>query len=114
MLACGAETAPPDAAYIRLRNDTEFDFTQLSLAFRVAFGAVPAGSTSEYLPEAAGVVYPIEGGTAETNGLRFYGFVFDQIGSAPLGNGYYTFDIYTDIGNPAVDGYDGWVSFFER
>jgi hypothetical protein len=115
MLACGADDAPPpDAVYIRLRNDTELDFTRLSLAFRLGFDAVPAGTTSEYRPEAPGVVYSVEGGTAETNELRFHGTVFDHLGDETLGNGYYTFDIFAAIGSSSYPGEDGWVSFTAR
>ena len=107
--ACGGDEA--DAVYARLRNATEFDFTQVQLGFTLAFGPLPAGATSEYRAAGESLLYAVDGGAAETAELLFFGPVTDHAGGAPLGNGHYTFEVGAAVISPYIDGYDGPVFF---
>jgi hypothetical protein len=117
LLACGGkgEGQEADRVYVRVRNDTEFDFVTLSFLGRegLAFGPLRGGETSAYRDAEDALLYRVESGVGETAELRFWGQVTDHLGDEPMGHGYYTYEIEAGLGE-SIEGYDGIVFFQQR
>lgn len=100
--------------WVRLRNDTEFNFDVVSFATKdLGFGPLPAGAFSGF--QEVGDIYSIENGYAEAGEMRFYGMVFDHLGDEFRGVGYHTYDVFVDVGHPDyyLSGFDGAVFLAE-
>lgn len=109
-LGCGSD-AKVDGRYVRLWNDTEYDFDSVTMwGADSPFGPLAAGAESDYVKVELGLLYAVDGGVAEGDGKRFWGQVTDHVGDVPLGDGFYTFQISTDKG-VFLQGYDGSVFF---
>ena len=106
LVGCGGSSA--DAVYVRLRNDTQYDFTGVGVA-GVEFGPLRAGQLSPY-QMVDGSMYELEGGFANTTELQFWGQLTDHLGDRPLPHGRYTYGIGVTPDLSALDT-DGSVFF---
>ena len=109
-LACGEEPGQADAVWVRLRNDTPFNFDSLAFVTQDReFGPLPAGAFSAF--QTVVDIYSFESAYGEVGELRFYGMIFDHLGDEHLGVGYHTFDVFADVDHPEyyLSGFSGAV-----
>lgn len=117
-LACGEDELPPaDAVYVRIQNDTDYDFDEVSVSTTGvvtahSFGVIGAGDVSAY--QKIDGIYAHEGGFARAGDLDFCGTVIDHVGDELLGIGYHTFDVFVELGGGCLEGFEGWAFFQQR
>jgi hypothetical protein len=103
--ACSESEDPkPNAVFIRVENSSLSDFTDVTVrsgGSPVGFGAVDAGSFSDYKEFEIAYRYGMIELKADGEELRI--IPFDYVGETPLANGYYTYNLSVQnnaAGNP--------------